>query len=117
MSFFQDIKFAARRLVKEPAFTAVVVVVLALGIGANTTIFTLANAVLFRGLPFEHSDRLMYLSTNELARNRNDIEVSYPDFRDWRAEAKTFKGLGGFSGTAVVITDSSNPPERYSGVA
>src|SRR5205807_2509335 len=55
MSFFQDVKFAGRRLVKEPGFTAVVVIALALGIGVNTTIFTLVNAVLFRGLPFEQA--------------------------------------------------------------
>ena len=90
MSLFQDIRFGVRRLLHEPGFTAVVVVALALGIGVNTTVFTLVNAVLFRGLPFEQADRVMYLSSDDHARNRTDMGVSYPDFRDWRAESKTF---------------------------
>src|ERR1017187_1869668 len=114
MSFFQDIKFGVRRLVREPGFTAVVVVALALGIGVNTTVFTLVNAVLFRGLPFEQADRVMFLSSNDHAKNRNDMGVSYPDFRDWRAQSKTFKGLAAFSQTGFVISDS-NAPERYDG--
>ncbi len=114
MSFFQDIKFGARRLLREPGFTSVVVIALALGIGVNTTVFTLVNAVLFRGLPFEQSDRVMYLSSNDPAKNRTDIRVSYPDFRDWRAESKTFKGLAAFSQMGMVISDT-NAPERYNG--
>jgi predicted permease len=114
MSFSQDVKFAGRRLLREPGFTAVVVVALALGIGVNTTVFTLVNAVLFRGLPFEQSDRVMFLSSNDRAKNRIDMGVSYPDFRDWRAQSKSFKGLAAFSQTGVVISDS-NAPERYNG--
>ena len=116
MSLFQDLKFAVRMLAKSPGFTAVMVVALALGIGVNTTVFTLVNAVLFRGLPFEQPHRVMYLSSNERAKNRNDIGVSYPDFRDWRAQSKTFQGLAGFSFQGMVITDSSSAPENYSGV-
>jgi predicted permease len=115
MSFVQDIKFGVRRLAREPGFTAVVVVALALGIGVNTTVFTLVNAVLFRGLPFEQPNRVMFLSSNDHAKNRNDIGVSYPDFRDWRAQSKTFKGLAAFSQTGFVVADSNHPPERYSG--
>ncbi|HEV3197936.1 MAG TPA: ABC transporter permease [Bryobacteraceae bacterium] len=114
MSFFQDIKFGVRRLAREPGFTAVVVLALALGIGVNTTVFTLVNAVLFRGLPFEQSDRVMFLSSNDHPKNRNDIGVSYPDFRDWRAQSKTFKGLAAFSQTGFVVSDT-NAPERYNG--
>ena len=88
MSLFQDIRFGVRRLLHEPGFTAVVVVALALGIGVNTTVFTLVNAVLFRGLPFEQAHRVMYLSSDDHARNRTDMGVSYPDFRDWRAESR-----------------------------
>jgi hypothetical protein len=61
MSFPQDLRFGMRMLAKDPGFTAVVVITLALGIGANTTVFTLVNAVLFKGLPFEHSERVMHL--------------------------------------------------------
>jgi predicted permease len=115
MSFFQDIKFGVRRLAREPGFTAVVVVALALGIGVNTTVFTLVNAVLFRGLPFEQAHRVMFLSSADPARNRNDMGVSYPDLRDWRAQSKTFKGLAAFSQMGMVVSDTHNAPERYNG--
>ncbi len=114
MSFFQDVRFGIRRLLREPGFTAVVVVALALGIGVNTTVFTLVNAVLFRGLPFEQADRVMYLSTDDHARNQDDTAVSYPEFRDWRGQSKTFKELAAFSQTGLVVSDS-NAPERYNG--
>src|SRR5436309_9442532 len=84
MSFLQDVRFGMRMLAKNPGFTAVVVITLALGIGANTTVFTLVNAVLFKGLPFEHAERVMHLSGNNLSKGRNRIGVSYPDFADWR---------------------------------
>jgi len=109
----KDIRVAVRRLLQEPGFTAVVVIALALGIGVNTTVFTLVNAVLFRGLPFEQPDRVMYLTSNDVAKDRTDLRVSYPDFRDWSEQAKSFKGLAGFSETSSVVTDSSGPPERY----
>jgi len=110
---FKDIQVAVRRLVQEPGFTAVVVIALALGIGVNTTVFTLVNAVLFRGLPFEEPDRVMYLSSNNLAKDRTNMRVSYPDFRDWSDQSKSFKGLAGFSETGSVLTDATAPPERY----
>jgi predicted permease len=115
MTFFHDVKYGVRMLLREPGFTAVMVVALALGIGVNTTVFTLVNAVLFRGLPFEKPDRVIYLSTNELAKNRRDVALSYPDFADWRAQAKSFQDLAGFSGANVVLTDDAGAPERYSG--
>ena len=115
MSFFQDVRVGVRRLLREPGFTAVVVVALALGIGVNTTVFTLVNAVLFRGLPFEQADRVMFLSSSDHAKNRNDIGVSYPDFRDWRVQSKTFRGLAAFAQTGMVISDSNHAPERYNG--
>ena len=115
MSLFQDIRFGIRMLRREPGFTAVVAIALALGIGVNTTVFTLVNAVLFRGLPFAHSERVMYLSSNNHSKNETDIGVSYPDLRDWRAQSRTFQGLAGFNQREVVIADSGNAPERYTG--
>jgi predicted permease len=114
-SLWQDLKYAVRMMAADPGFTAVMVIALALGIGVNTTVFTLVNAVLFRSLPFERGDRVMYLTSSEPAKNRNDLGASYPDLRDWRAQSKTFQSLAGFSGTAMVIADSSASPERYNG--
>ncbi len=115
MTFWQDVKYGVRMLARDPGFTAVMVTALALGIGVNTTVFTLVNAVLFRGLPFEHADRVMYLTSSEPSKNRDDLGVSYPDFRDWRAQAKSFHGLAGFSQAPIVVTDSFAAPERYEG--
>lgn len=114
-SSWQDVKYGVRMLARDPGFTLVMVTALALGIGANTTVFTLVNAVLFRGLPFENPDRIMYLTSADAAKNRDDLGVSYPDFRDWRAQAKAFSGLGGFSGVSMTITDTSGGAEMYDG--
>jgi putative ABC transport system permease protein len=115
MSFLQDVKFGLRMLAREPGFTAVMVIALALGIGVNTTVFNLVNAVLLRGLPFDHAERVMYLSSNRLAKNRTDIGTSVPDFRDWAAQSKSFQAMAGFSQDAMTIGDDSGAPERYSG--
>jgi len=108
--FLQDLKFGARMLLREPGFTAVMVMALALGIGVNTTVFTLVDAVLFRGLPFEKSDRVMYLSSNNQPKNRTDISVSYPDLRDWRAQSKAFQGMAGYAEQGMVITGDAGAP-------
>src|SRR5437763_12989114 len=115
IGFFQDVKYAVRMLGKEPGFAGTVMVALALGVGVNSTVFTLVNAVLFRGLPFEQPGRVMYLSCNNLAKRQTDMNVSYPDFQEWRAQSKTFQGLAGFSQTSFVVSDGSNGPERFSG--
>jgi putative ABC transport system permease protein len=115
MSFFQDVRFGVRRLLHEPGFTAVIVIALALGIGVNTTVFTLVNAVLFRGLPFEQPHRVMFLSTADHANGRNNMGLSYPELRDWRTQSRTFKGLGAFSQTGFVVSDRHGAPERYNG--
>jgi predicted permease len=115
MSFFEDLRFGARMLTKDPKFTAVVVLALALGIGANTTVFTLVNAVLFRGLPFERADRIMHISSTRVSRGNDRMGVSYPDFKDWKAQTKTFQDLGAFSLETANLSDQGNVPERYSG--
>jgi putative ABC transport system permease protein len=115
MSFGQDVKYGVRMLARDPGFTGVMVIALALGIGVNTTVFTLVNAVLFRGLPFERADRVMYLTSSDPSKNRNDLSVSFPDFQDWRAQSKTFQSLAAFSDAPMVITDTTAAPERYAG--
>ncbi|HEX9759603.1 MAG TPA: ABC transporter permease [Candidatus Acidoferrales bacterium] len=113
VNFLQDIKFGMRMLVKDRALTTVAVIALALGIGANTTVFTLVNAVLFRGLPFDEDHRIMHLSESNLPRNERNIGLSYPDFQDWRADSKTFVGLAGMTNFSVNLSDGGSPPERY----
>ncbi|MBI1788197.1 MAG: ABC transporter permease [Acidobacteria bacterium] len=115
MNLFQDVRFGLRMLAKHPGFTAVVVLALSLGIGANTTVFTLVNAVLFKGLPFAEADRVMHLTSNQPSKGRDNIGASYPDFRDWRAQSKAFKDLAAFTGATMNLSDGAGVPERYTG--
>ena len=115
MNLVQDARFGIRMLAKTPGFSAVIVIVLALGIGANTTVFTLVNAVLFRDLPFRDGARIMFASSNNLPKGRQQIGVSYPDFRDWKAQSKRFQALGAFSGMNANLADGRSLPDRYAG--
>ncbi len=112
MSLSEDIRFAFRTLAKHPGFTAVAVVALALGIGANATVFAITNGVLFKNMPFV-SERIMYLSTKNLSRGQNRSGVSYPDYRDWRAQTKSFETLGAFGFDVVNVSDKIGVPTRY----
>src|SRR5918995_7015887 len=93
----QDLRFAARMLVKDRWFTLVAVLALALGIGVNATVFTFVNAVLIRGLPFQDPERIMALSSRDPVRDRN-LGVSYLDFRDWSAASRSFTALAAYTG-------------------
>jgi hypothetical protein len=94
-SFVQDLHFGARMLVKQPGFASIAALTLALGIGANTAIFSVVSAVLFKPLPYAEPERLVALWQTD-PRWRISA-VSYPDLSDWRARSKSFESLGGFS--------------------
>jgi putative ABC transport system permease protein len=115
MNLLQDARFGIRILLKNPAFTSVIILVLALGIGANTTVFTLVNAVLFKGLPFAHPEEIMALGSSNLSKGNEHMGVSYPDYRDWRAQSKSFKDLAAFDFTSINIGDNSALAERLIG--
>ena len=115
MGLWEDLRFAARLLVKDKWFTLVAGIALALGIGVNTTVFTFVNAVLIRGLPIDEPDAVMALNSLDPVRNRN-MGVSYLDFKDWREASKTFESLSAYTGTVANVSDEGKLPERYSGV-
>lgn len=109
----QDIRYALRRLGKAPWFTLAAVITLALGIGANTAVFTLVNAVLLRGLPFEESDRLVAVW---MENNRGQqSSLSYPDLADIAERSSSLAGLGGYLGSSVNVSDDESLPEQVSG--
>jgi putative ABC transport system permease protein len=87
----QDLRYALRMLKKQPGFTVIAVLTLALGIGANTAIFSVVNAVLLRPLPYPDADRIMVL--NESSGPGQDSSVALPDYFDWRTDTKTFEHL------------------------
>src|SRR5947209_993606 len=115
MQLMRDLRFACRSLAKDRGFTTIVVLALALGIGANTTVFTLVNAVLFRGLPFPDADRIVVVTCSQPSEGRDRVGVSYPDFRDWKTQARSFHGLAAYQFSQMSLSDRSGVPERYSG--
>jgi putative ABC transport system permease protein len=113
-TFIQDVRFALRMLRKNPAFTAIAILTLALGIGANTAIFSVVYAVLLQPLPFNDSSRLIVL--NETTPKVGTVSVSYPNFQDWRSGSQSFSQMCaaqqmGFNLSGV------NQPESISGDA
>src|SRR5947208_8873365 len=90
-SFTTDLRYALRMLMKSPAFSVVAIIALALGIGANTAIFSVVNAVLLRPLPYPHSEQLVVL--RERANTFEAGAVSYPNYLDWRAGQHSFTDL------------------------
>src|SRR6267154_662597 len=89
-TLLQDLRYAFRLLAKEPAFTLIAVLTLALGIGANTAIFSVVNAVLLRPLPYPDPERIVYLSE---VSGGTSSSIALPDYVDWRKDAKSFEHL------------------------
>lgn len=92
-SLFQDLRFAVRSLAKHPGFAAVIVLTLALGIGADTAIFSIVNASLLRPLPYGEPDRLVQV---EARRGEDELGVSWLDYLDWKARSRSFEDLAYF---------------------
>ncbi|MDD5544085.1 MAG: ABC transporter permease [Acidobacteriia bacterium] len=113
----QDLRYGIRMLLKSPGFTAIAVLTLALGIGANTAIFSVVDAVLLRPLPFASADRLVYL--NGKFALGNDAGISPPDYRDYRAQNHTFEQLAVLSYHSGIsnLTDGSHPVQVKSVIA
>jgi putative ABC transport system permease protein len=93
MSWPQDVRYAARSLRKSPGFTFVAAITLALGVGANTAIFSVVNAVMLRPLPFSNPGQLVRIWESNVERGWPAFGVSNPNFLDWRAHAKSFQAM------------------------
>ena len=102
-SIIKDIRFALRGLVKHPAFTVIAVITLALGIGGSTSIFTVVNAALLRGLPYKSSDRLYHLWEQAPKQEYPKREFSYPDYQDYQ-QNNVFDGLAAYTGDGVILS-------------
>jgi putative ABC transport system permease protein len=105
----QDLRYGMRMLHKNPGFTAAAVVTLALGIGANTAIFSVLNAVVLRPLPYKDPGRLAVLWTDNLRQNLHEERTSYPNFEDWKRQSNTFEDMAFASGFTVNLTGGDTP--------
>jgi putative ABC transport system permease protein len=110
--FLQDLRFGVRGLLRRPGFSIVAAVTIALGIGANTAIFSVVNAVLIRPLPYHDPDRLVLIWGTQGKTNQQG--VVYADYQDWRSRTHSFSELGAFRGQSVTMTGGESP-ERLIG--
>jgi putative ABC transport system permease protein len=110
---WQDLRYGARVLLKNPGITFVVILALALGIGANTAIFSVIDAVLLRPLPYEDSDRLVFL--NETSKVMDEISISYPNFTDWRNQNDVFEKIGVYNRSSYNLTGAGEAERIITG--
>jgi putative ABC transport system permease protein len=112
-----DLKFAFRQLLKNPAFTAVAVLTLALGIGANTAIFSVVSSVMLKPLPFTQPERLVTVWERNPARGYDMNNVAPATFTDWKAQSQAFEGIAAFGLHQALNLTGDQEPERITGVA
>jgi putative ABC transport system permease protein len=103
-TLFQDIRYGLRTLLKTPSFSIVATIALALGIGANTAIFSVVNAVLLRPLPFSNSDQLMMVWETDATLAQVRGTASYPNFADWRDQNHVFERIASYHGNDFIMT-------------
>ncbi|HSO76309.1 MAG TPA: ABC transporter permease, partial [Blastocatellia bacterium] len=115
-TFLQDLRYGTRMLLKQPGFTVIAVIALALGIGANTAIFSVVNAVLLNPLPFPEPDRLMRVYESRLDRGTSRSSVSYPNFADWREQNHVFERMSSYRTSDFILTGDGDPA-RIQGAA
>ncbi|HKQ06511.1 MAG TPA: ABC transporter permease [Blastocatellia bacterium] len=111
---WQDLRFGTRMLRKQPGFTLVAVLTLALGVGANTVIFSVVNTVLLRPLPYEAADRLVWVWDSNPAIGFPRFPSSGPNFKDWQQQSASFDYMAAFSGWSFNLTGHGEP-ERLQG--
>src|SRR5215831_18633954 len=114
-TLLQDVRYGLRMLLKKPTFTIVAVLTLALGVGANTAIFSIVNAVLLRSLPYRDPDGLVRIFFNEPGAGLRDIRFSKPELDDLEARAGVFSDISPILEGSEIVTGAGQP-ERVEGV-
>jgi len=108
-TLLQDIRYGIRMLAKNPGFTAIAILTLALGIGANTAIFSVVNAELLRPLPFRDPGQLVRVASANARLRTVSGAVSYPDFADWRAQNRVFQNMAAYVDSSFALTGIEQP--------
>ena len=106
-----DFRYSARALIKNPAFSSLAILTIALGVGANTSIFTAVEGVLLKSFSFPEAERLVVVSG--VSKSLADMEVSYPDYLDWRAEQRVFVDLAARTSAGGVISGIGEPERVF----
>ena len=114
---FRDIRYAVRRLSKDVGFTVAAVVTLALGIGANTAIFSVINAVLLRPLPFHDPDRIVAVWQENRAFNLKNSPIAMGNYVDFRAQSKAFDQMGAVEARQFQLTGDADAEQVQGGLA
>jgi putative ABC transport system permease protein len=116
-TLWQDVRYGVRAMRRSPGLTVVAVVALALGVGANTAIFSVVNGVLLRPLPFPEPDRLVAVEAYSTLRPEDAGSVAYPDFVDWQRDTSGFESTAVYSSASAGLTGDGFDPEQIQGVA
>ena len=111
----QDVRYAVRSLVKNRGFTAIAVACLALGIGVNSTIFSVVDGVILRPYPYPDADQIVVISSSNQKEGITRGGVSYADFKEFRDSASTLQTIAAFTDRSLTIADGSSDPERFLG--
>ena len=109
--FLHDFRYSARALIKNPAFSLLAITTIALGVGANTSIFTAVNGVMLKSFSFPEAERLVVVTA--ASKSLTDMGVSYPDYLDWRSEQKVFVDLAGRFPAGGVIAGIGEPERVF----
>src|SRR5437667_2303943 len=115
-TFFKDLRYGVRSLLKQPAFTLVAVITLALGIGGNSAMFSVVNAVLLRPLQYPESDRIVVLEGINPSKGITQSNMSIPDFADWQSQNQLFEHIAGFIAGGLLL-NNGDETERVHGTA
>ena len=114
-TLWQDLRYGARVLLRQPGFTLIAVLTLSLGIGANTAIFSVINAVLLRPLPYEQPEQLVKMLMLDTKRGGTDAALSFPNYLDYRAQNSVFEALAAYDDTTATLT-GEGAPEHITGL-
>ena len=116
-SLFKDIRYASRSLLRRPGFTAIAVITLALGIGANTAIFSVFHGVLLQSLPYPESDRLVALRQSNVTTSpaQPDAQIAPGNFLEWQRQNTSFSSIAAYRTVSYNLTGDGNPERLLAG--